>query len=325
MSFIRRAFQTMHPAAQVVMLGCLVLTSMALAAGLGMAWVSNGDVGELQLLIEASQTGKLSREAMLAMNNANQLLAFFGASWAFAALVGQSFLGRFFLSAPSWNMAFLAAVVALGMSPVLDFTYRINEWMLVPGSDFHSWAGALEAQAAQITESLLTFESTSDVWPVLISVALLPALCEEWLFRGTLQPLLVRATGNMHVGIWVSAALFSAIHMQFFGFIPRMLLGAGFGYLVVFSGSLWPAVLGHFVNNAGVVVAAAWMGAEWLDEGLEPQPLASWENSDWLVAAAALAALVWATRRLILTGNPLPYLKALSSEAKPNEQTPPQW
>ena len=314
----------MHPAAQIVMLACLVLTFMALAAGVGILWVSNGDMAELQRLMEASQTGQLSREAMLAMNNANQLLAFFGASWAFAALVGPGHLGRFFLGAPTLNMLLLAVVIALGMSPILDFTYRLNEWALVPGSDFHTWAGALEAQAMAITKSILAFENTAAMGPVLVSVAFLPALCEEWLFRGTLQPILVRATGNIHVGIWVSAALFSAIHMQFFGFIPRMLLGAGFGYLVVYSGSLWPAVVGHFVNNAGVVVAAGWMGMEWLEEGLEPQPLSTWEASDWAYAVIALVALGWALRRLTMTGSPSAYLAALTPEATRSEQTPLQ-
>lgn len=324
MSFVRHAFQTMHPAAQTVMLACIVLTFMALAAGLGLVWVSNGDVAELQALMEASQTGRLSREAMLAMNNANQMLAFFGASWMFAVLVGKRFLGGFFMNKPSVNMMFLAVVVSLGMSPLLDFTYRLNEWALVPGSEFHTWAGALEAQAMAITKSLLAFDSISAAWPVLLSVAVLPAVCEEWLFRGTLQPILVRATGNIHIGIWVSAALFSAIHMQFFGFLPRMLLGAGFGYLVVYSGSLWPAILGHFVNNAGVVIAAAWMGSEWLEEGLEPQALSSWDLSDWGSATVALLALVWAVRRIFQTGNPSTYLVELSPEATRSEQTPLQ-
>ena len=314
MSFIRNAFQTMHPAAQVVMLGCIVLTFMALAAGAGVLWASGGDAAQMQTLMQQGATGELDRNAVLAMNNANQLMAFLGASLAFATLVGMSFLGRFFLQAPALKMLGLAVVIALGMSPVLDFTYRLNEWALVPGSDLHQWAGGLEAQAMVLTKALLAFSGTSEVWAVLFSVAVLPALCEEWLFRGTLQPILVRATGNIHVGIWVSAALFSAIHMQFFGFVPRMLLGAGFGYLVVYSGSLWPAILGHFVNNAGVVIAAWWMGSTWLEEGLEPQPLSSWAWSDWSMALVALVALGWALGKLRRDGSPSGYLKALSKE-----------
>jgi uncharacterized protein len=324
MSFFRHAFQTMHPAAQVVMLSCIVLTFMALAAGVGVVWASGGDASLMQEVLAAGQTGSLDRAAILAMNNANQLMAFLGASLAFAGLVGGAFLGRFFLGVPSLGMALFAVLVALGMSPLLDLTYRLNEWALVPGSDFHTWAGSLEDQAKVLTQSLLEFKNPSDVWPVLFSVAVLPAVCEEFLFRGTLQPVLVRATGNLHFGIWVSAALFSAIHMQFFGFVPRMLLGAAFGYLVAYSGSLWPAVLGHFVNNAGVVVAAWWMGSEWLNEGLEPQPLTSWGSSDWLHAAVALTVLAWALRRVVVVGNTATYLGELSLGATPNEQIPPQ-
>ena len=311
MSFVRNAFQTMHPLAQTVMLGCIVLTCMALGAGMGVLWLSMAHGTDPAAL---TQAGAMTRESMLVLNNANQLMAFLGASLAFATLVGMSFLGRFFLHAPALKMLGLAVVIALGMSPVLDFTYRLNEWALVPGSDLHQWAGGLEAQAMVLTKALLAFSGTSEVWAVLFSVAVLPALCEEWLFRGTLQPILVRATGNIHVGIWASAALFSAIHMQFFGFVPRMLLGAGFGYLVVYSGSLWPAVLGHFVNNAGVVIAAWWMGSTWLEEGLEPQPLSSWAWSDWSMALVALVALGWALGKLRRDGSPSGYLKALSKE-----------
>ena len=114
-------------------------------------------------------------------------------------------------------MVGLAAVMALGMSPVLDFTYRLNEWALVPGSSLHEWAGALEAKAAAMTETLLRFGSVGDLMAVLVAVAVLPALCEEWLFRGTVQPVLMRSTGNLHLSVWISAALFSAIHMQFLG------------------------------------------------------------------------------------------------------------
>ena len=92
MSFIQRAFQTMHPAAQVVFLACLVLTLMAVAAFAGMLWAAGGDVAAMQSLVTSGMDA-LDRSDVLAMNNLNQILAFFGASWAFAALVGRSHLG----------------------------------------------------------------------------------------------------------------------------------------------------------------------------------------------------------------------------------------
>jgi membrane protease YdiL (CAAX protease family) len=82
-----------------------------------------------------------------------------------------------------------------------------------------------------------------------VVLALLPAFGEELVFRGSLQPLLQHQLRNPHAGVWVSALLFSAIHGQWLGFVPRCLLGALFGYLVLWSGSVWPAMMAHFCNN----------------------------------------------------------------------------
>ena len=151
MSFVRNAFQTMHPLAQTVMLGCIVLTCMALGAGMGVLWLSMAHGTDPAAL---TQAGAMTRESMLVLNNANQLVAFLGASLAFGALVGFPFLGGFALKRPHGTMLLLAVVLALGMSPLLDFSYRMNEWMLVPGSSIHAWAGALEAQAMAMTRTI---------------------------------------------------------------------------------------------------------------------------------------------------------------------------
>ncbi len=87
----------------------------------------------------------------------------------------------------------------------------------------------------------------------LFVIAVLPAIGEELVFRGLIQNELKRLTQNVHVAIWVSALLFSAFHLQFFGFVPRLLLGALFGYLYYWSGNLSMAVLAHFTNNAVAV------------------------------------------------------------------------
>jgi len=98
----------------------------------------------------------------------------------------------------------------------------------------------------------------NSVWDMLFDVlfvGLLTAIVEEFMFRGCLQTIFEKWFKNKHVAIWVTAILFSAFHMEFFGFLPRLLLGAMFGYFVVWSGSVWPAILGHFLNNASAVVA----------------------------------------------------------------------
>ena len=88
-----------------------------------------------------------------------------------------------------------------------------------------------------------------DLLVAMLVIAVLPAIGEELVFRGLIQNELYRGTKNIHVAIWVAAILFSAIHFQFFGFVPRLLLGALFGYLYYWSRNLWIPILAHFVNN----------------------------------------------------------------------------
>jgi membrane protease YdiL (CAAX protease family) len=100
-------------------------------------------------------------------------------------------------------------------------------------------------------------------------IAVLPAVGEELLFRGVIQKLFSKITRSHHWGIWISAILFSALHLQFYGFIPRLLLGAMFGYLLVWSGSLWLPILAHFINNAAAVTALFMIDHGYLNPSIE--------------------------------------------------------
>lgn len=114
---------------------------------------------------------------------------------------------------------------------------------------------ALEDRAAEITEKFLKMNDASALAVNLLVIAVLPAVGEELFFRGLLQRIFTDWSRNKHVGIWVAAFVFSALHGQFYGFVPRMLLGAMFGYLFVWSGTLWIPILGHLVNNGAAVIA----------------------------------------------------------------------
>jgi len=96
----------------------------------------------------------------------------------------------------------------------------------------------------------------------LFIIAILPAVGEEFFFRGVLQKILIRLFKSVHVAIWVTAFIFSAIHFQFFGFVPRFILGLIFGYLFFWSGTLWLPVISHFINNAVPVIMSYIQGME---------------------------------------------------------------
>jgi hypothetical protein len=116
------------------------------------------------------------------------------------------------------------------------------------------WMRDSEDKAAKLTEKFLVINSPLDLLLAIFMIAVLPALGEELLFRGVIQRIIGEWSRNIHVGIWCSAILFSALHMQFYGFVPRMLLGVMLGYLYAWSGTLWLPIIAHFINNAAAVI-----------------------------------------------------------------------
>lgn len=155
----------------------------------------------------------------------------------------------------SKTLVLTVVVVILFMVPN-SFFIEWNAGLSLPDflKGFEAWAREKEDLAAQLTTFLTTFDSPTEFVVAFFVIAVLAGVGEELVFRGMLQPELQRATGNIHVAIWLSAILFSAIHMQFFGFVPRLLLGVLFGYLYYWSGHIAVPMLAHFINNGFSVV-----------------------------------------------------------------------
>ena len=113
-----------------------------------------------------------------------------------------------------------------------------------------------EAEALKITEAFLNVKTVAGFWLNVLMIAVIPAVGEELLFRGVLQRLFSEWFKNIHYGIILSAILFSAMHMQFYGFFPRMLMGVLFGYLFYWSSNIWIPILAHFTNNMLAVIVS---------------------------------------------------------------------
>jgi hypothetical protein len=111
----------------------------------------------------------------------------------------------------------------------------------------------LENSAEKTTLLLLSGESFVDYIANLLFVGVAAAVAEEFFFRGVLQQLLVKLFKSKNAGVWLTALIFSAMHLQFYGFLPRLILGLLLGYLFVWSKNIWLPILIHFLNNALVI------------------------------------------------------------------------
>jgi uncharacterized protein len=160
------------------------------------------------------------------------------------------------LKKPSLKHAGLGIISLLVAVPLINLLVAWNESMHLPAflSEVELWMRNAEDNASRITDLLLSGTTYIDLVSNLFIIAILAGIGEELFFRGLLQSLITGLLNKenryvIHISIWIVAFLFSAIHLQFYGFIPRMLMGAWFGYLLLWSGSIWVPILAHATNN----------------------------------------------------------------------------
>jgi membrane protease YdiL (CAAX protease family) len=155
------------------------------------------------------------------------------------------------------GVSLMAILIMLLALPAINLIGHINQQMVLPSflEPLEQWLKMHEETAGQLTEQFLHVDTYSGLVINILLMAVLPAVAEELSFRGVLMNLFPAKGDRVpHVAIWCTAILFSAVHMQFYGFLPRMLMGALFGYALVWTGNLWVPILMHFTNNAMAVL-----------------------------------------------------------------------
>lgn len=191
--------------------------------------------------------------ALMWMNNCSQIFTFLLPGLLFVLLAGKRSVNSFLLRNPGIFLL-LAPALLLFSSGLMDLLARFNEWIIPVNTGVGGTMTELENTAQEMIGAMLRGEDGKISIMSVITIALVPAFCEEFAFRGTLQPLLAKSTKNVHVAVWISAFIFALIHMQFYGIIPRMVMGAFLGYMVIWSGSLWSAIIAHMVNNSIAII-----------------------------------------------------------------------
>ena len=150
----------------------------------------------------------------------------------------------------------IAIIIVFSILPFLNYISQINMEMSFPSSLawLENWMMEKEMQAKIFTEAFMATNSISGLMLNIFILAIMPAIGEEFLFRGVILRLFKETFRNIHLAIFLSAVVFSVFHMQFFGFLPRLLLGMVLGYLFVYTRNLWVPIIFHFVNNAASVI-----------------------------------------------------------------------
>jgi membrane protease YdiL (CAAX protease family) len=190
----------------------------------------------------------------------------------------------------------IAVVIIMAAFPMVAWLSEVNHNMHLPDGmqATEKLLREAETRSNNLIKSFLVMKSPLDLVLSLLLLAALPAFAEELFFRGVLQRLFIHITRSPWTGIIFTAILFSALHGQFLGFIPRMVLGIVLGAMYWYSGSLWPGILAHFLNNA-VQIVMVYYNPHFVDK--EP------DFSVGLVAGSTIAviALTWYLRRISQT------------------------
>jgi uncharacterized protein len=179
-----------------------------------------------------------------------------------------------------------AILLMLVSLPLVMLFYNINKALPMPES-----FRLMEAQTNEALKSLLKMDSPAEFAANLFIIAFLPALGEELIFRGIVQKQMLRLIRNPWIGLVVTAVIFSFIHFQFEGFLPRCLLGFLLGWLYWATGNFWIPVAAHFFNNGIQVFAQYLYGQKISTIDLEQDIQTPWYLG--LLSAVLVAALAF--------------------------------
>ena len=288
------------------MLFCMLLLLMSLALVLSqvaVAILQGISISEATDVL-ADPLSENGQPAARLSNVLFQLVAFLGAAWLFRGIYGKQSVAGFLLrpnptpTGLTWMVWMLP--LALGVLYMADFTTWLNYSLIPPDSSLGEWAMQADELANRQYEALLGGGKVP-LWQLVMMSAVLPALCEEFFFRGVLQIQLAKATRNVHVAIWVTALLFALTHMQVYGMLPRLFMGALLGYTLIWSGTIWAPVLLHMLYNGSALAIYVYFESVGSEEGMalaEQGPNNATDNwLGWVLGVAISGFVIWGMLR----------------------------
>lgn len=161
----------------------------------------------------------------------------------------------------------LLVIITFSGNVISDLLYRVSKSIAWPDSlaFLENAISTSESAMTRQIQRFLVMETPYDFIQMFFIMAILPAVCEEAMFRGALQPVLIKLTKSTHSGILITALLFGLIHMQFYTFLSIFILGVVLGYVRHWTNSLWPAMIIHLINNGSIVVAVYFYNIDYMN------------------------------------------------------------
>ena len=243
--------RNLSPISQILMIGGLMIGGFLLnllISFLGMIPLK-GLGGFMEVLSHPAENIGLLKSLQILQS----ICLFIVPAYFFSKILGHNYTSYFHLNKTMVpRTAIIVIISMIAAIPFINLLGEFNGKMVLPEalSGVERWIKMTEERAADITVLLVSGKSVFALLVNLVMIAVLPAIGEELIFRGILQRILVNSTRNIHLAVVISAFIFSAFHMQFYGFLPRFFIGIILGYLYVASGTLWLPILAHFINNA---------------------------------------------------------------------------
>lgn len=235
------------------------------------------------------------RDALIAASIIQNIIAFFVPAFLAGMLSGEgSWKFNRVASLPDWRPFAGAALVYIVSLPMMNQIITWNAQLQLPESmkaleeTLRGW----EDKNVEATNVLLSGSSWGILVSGLLTIGVLTGFCEEIFFRGSLQNILGRITGNATSAIIIAAVIFSTMHFQFYGFVPRTLMGLFFGYLLVATRSLWPSVFAHGLNNS-IIVVIYWLKNHDIDLTWVERLGATHDSFPWPFITSTVALIIF--------------------------------
>ncbi len=280
---------------KILVFGMIVIVSLflvlLLGALIGMPFFGDNILDQITLPYNLNNPEVL--DMMKYFQIVSQIGLFLLPTLLFAYLVNRKVWEYLKLDNKPYLFSFIAGGLAIvALLPFISWLVQINQMLHLPESmtGVENWMQKTERQATEITEAFLSTSTVGGFIINLIMIAIIPAIGEEFFFRGILLRLFREWSKNAHVAVFISALLFSAFHLQFYGFVPRFLLGVFLGYLFVISKNLWVPVFVHFVNNALAVIALFMASRGMIETDIES--LGKYENYSVIIISTIISILL---------------------------------